>query len=387
MQMMIYMKNYIRILTLITALMFGAVSGAWAQLANNDIMIEVKPGDAGTVTPSVDATTREVTLTVTPASGYYIKASDIVVEKLVDLEKANTRTRHTPDITDVITGIMYSGSGRTDADIISSVASPKSAQYVFTLPTDYDGAYVTATFNLQTEDDIIRITASTNLGNSPDMSKHYILVEDVDATILEKFYSTTLFSGTFEGEAKADGTFPTISGLSHALFQKINNGTVRNIMLDNVDINITSSNANVGAIANEASGSTRIYNCGILSGSVGGTKYVGGIVGFMKETSRVINCFSYANITGGTTAAGIVGYHNVATTANSSNTDTYLKTMVMNCMFYRNITGAKTMKTVYGGNSLSNAGDTGVNGYNYYRNGKDVTFDDNYANFAAYFCT
>ena len=41
--MMIYMKNYIRVLTMITALMFGAVSGAWAQLNVSDIEIENKP--------------------------------------------------------------------------------------------------------------------------------------------------------------------------------------------------------------------------------------------------------------------------------------------------------------------------------------------------------
>ena len=378
--MMIYMKNYIRILTIITALMLGAVSEAWAELITND-EIEVKPSaSAGTVTvASVDATTRKVILTVTPATGYFIKASDFVVEKLVDPGNANASRMRTPEVSDVITGKLYN-SDMTEE--ISSVEAGSVAKYVFTVPADYDGVYVTATFHLLTEgENIIRITANTDLGNNPDMTKHYILVEDVDASVVEKFYSTTLFSGTFEGEAKADGTFPTISGLSHALFQKINNGTVRNIMLDNVGINITSTDANVGAIANEASGSTRIYNCGILSGSVGGTKYVGGIVGFIKETARVINCFSYANITGGTNAAGIVGYNNVATTM------TNLKTMVMNCMFYGNITGATTMRPVYGGQRISNAGATGINGYNYYRNGKDVTFDDNYASFADYFCT
>jgi hypothetical protein len=63
--------------------------------------------------------------------------------------------------------------------------------------------------------------------------------------------------------------------------------------------------------------------------------------------------------------------------------------MVMNCMFYGNITGgsATTMKPVYGGQVISNAGATGINGYNYYRNGKDVTFDDDYGDFAAYYCT
>ena len=40
--MMTYMKNYIRILTMITALMFGAANGAWAQAILNDNDIEIR---------------------------------------------------------------------------------------------------------------------------------------------------------------------------------------------------------------------------------------------------------------------------------------------------------------------------------------------------------
>lgn len=379
---MIYMKNYIRILTMIIALTLGAVSGAWAQLTNDDIEIEVKPSASGTITKSVNATTREVTLTVTPASGYFIRTSDFVIEKLLDPGKANAPKRRVGEVTDVIKGKMYSGSGRTDGDVISSVKYPNSAEYVFTLPAGYDGAYVTATFHLLEEDGIIRITASTNLGDTPDMTKHYILVEDVSATVLEKLYSNTAFTGIFEGEAQEDGNFPKISGLSHALFKTITNGTVKNISLESVGIDIQTADTNVGAIANWAGGASRIYNCGILSGSVSGTKYVGGIVGQISGTTRVINCYSYANITGGSTTAGIVGYNREE---NSTQGD--LKTMVMNCMFYGNITGGSTKKPVYGGYVFSNAGASGINNYNYYRNGKDVAFDDSYANFAAYNCT
>ena len=364
--MMIYMKNYIRILTIITALMFGAVSGAWAQLANDDIEIEVKPGDAGcTVTPTVDATTREVTLTVTPALGYYIKTSDIFVEKLVNPNKANAPKRRTPGFADVITGKMYSGPGRTDADIISSVEYNKSAQYVFTVPADYDGVYVTATFHLLKEDDIIRITANTKLGETVDMTKHYVLVEDVSATVLERFSSAT-FSGIFEGEAQTDGSFPKIFGLEHALFKTVDGGTVMNIVLESVNIDIKTKNTNVGAIANEATGTTRIYNCGILSGRVGGTNYVGGIVGLLDGTSRVINCYSYADITSGNRKAGIVGSNNETSTQGS------LTTMVMNCMFYGNIEGTGYIYPIYGGTRINNSNakagetNTGLATYNYY---------------------
>ena len=153
---------------------------------------------------------------------------------------------------------------------------------------------------------------------------------------------------------------------------------IRNLFLDNVSIDGT---GNVGAICNEAVGSTRIYNCGVLatnstvkvdddgythinkcSSTVKGTAYTGGIVGKLDGSARVINCFSYANITGGTTVGGIVGYNNVATT--SSN----LKTMVMNCMFYGDITDGTTSKApIYNGKIITNRGDqSGVGNYNYF---------------------
>ena len=360
--MMTYMKNYIRILTMITALMFGAANGAWA-LTNDDIVIDVKPGaSAGNISKSVSG--REVTLTVTPATGYYIKASDIVAEKLVDPGRFQAPKHRTPDFADVIPGKMYSGSGRTDADIISSVKGPNSAQYVFTVPTDYDGAYVTATFHLETEGDIIRITASTSLGDNPDMTKHYVLVEDVSASVLAKFNSTTPFTGIFEGEAKADGTFPKITGLSTPLFNTLT-GTVKNIMLEGVGI--SNHTGNTGAIACTANGAARIYNVGILSGSVGGTGNTGGLVGLLDGTSRVINCYSFANIASGTNVAGIVGNNN------QTSSQTALNTIVVNCMFYGNITGGTSVYPVYGGKSINNDSNTGINPYCYFRKNATLT--------------
>lgn len=135
--------------------------------------------------------------------------------------------------------------------------------------------------------------------------------------------------------------------------------TIKNVILDNVSISSGNENGNAGAICCEATGDTRIYNCGVLSGSVGGSEKVGGIVGLLDGTARVINCYSYADITGGTTVGGIVGYNNVATTA------TNLKTMVMNCMFYGNITGGDTKSPVYGGKNINN-NQGGLNTFNYY---------------------
>lgn len=204
-----------------------------------------------------------------------------------------------------------------------------------------------------------------------DMNGHYLLASDFTFTS-SVGTSDAPFTGIIDGQMN------TLTGQSVALVAYARGATIKNVIFKSVNI---PSGTNVGAICNEADGSTRIYNCGVLSGSVSGSNYVGGLVGWLKGESRVINCYSYANVSGGSSAAGIVGYNAVATTMSN------LKTMVMNCMFYGNITGASSMKPVYGGQVISNAGTTGVNNYNYYRNGKDVTFDDNYASFAAYYCS
>ena len=162
-----------------------------------------------------------------------------------------------------------------------------------------------------------------------------------------------------------DGDNHIISGLSAPLFAKMSGGAVvRNLTLKDVSI---SSSGKVGAIASEADGNARIYNIGILSGSVGSTDdYCGGLVGLLDGSARVINCFSYANITSGTTVGGIVGYNNYASTSVN------IMTMVMNCMFYGNITGGTSVYPIYGGQIISNAGDKGINNYNYF-SAEDLT--------------
>ena len=196
-------------------------------------------------------------------------------------------------------------------------------------------------FNLYGEPSYTDITSLSQITSSDG---YYRLTADVsDAP------GVTEFSGFL------DGNMHKISSVSAPLFTTLT-GTVKNVIIDNVTI---SGSGNTGAIACTANGAARIYNVGILSGSVSGTGYTGGLVGLLDGTARVINCYSYANITGGTTVGGIVGYNNVATTA------TNLKTMVMNCMFYGNITGGTTKSPVYGGKNINN-NQGGLNTFNYY---------------------
>ena len=188
------------------------------------------------------------------------------------------------------------------------------------------------------------------------LSGNYILAEDF--TFESSFESlgnaTTPFTGSINGGGH------TFSGLKVPLLAYAENAIVKNLILDGVDINITTDGANAGAIAAVAKGDTRIYSCGILSGSVGGTEKVGGLVGLLDDYARVIHCYSYATITGGEDVGGIVGYNNYASKASD------IRTMVMNCIFYGDITGGTNVSPVYGGKNINNLNSGGLNTFNYY---------------------
>ena len=201
-------------------------------------------------------------------------------------------------------------------------------------------------------------TFVTNVNNGTTASACYKLGSDVSAAGIAAI--TTEFTGTFDGNGY------TISNLGNALFNSVNGGTVKNVILDAVSI---SGGTNAGAIANKVIGTSSkkgsVYNCGVLSGSISGSGFVGSIVGQLGDSNndncyaRVINCYSYATVGGGSDVGGIVGYNCFATTA------TNIRTMVMNCMFYGDIESGTNVSPVYGGENINNL-QGGLNTFNYY---------------------
>ena len=225
------------------------------------------------------------------------------------------------------------------------------------------------------------ITNATQL-NGMGASGDYIITADIDDA--SGYTTKATFTGTLSGRAKADGTFPVISGLTQPLFGTATGATISNIMLKNVTISQTGI---VGAIACTADGATKIYNCGILPttskhlprtdeqpnarSTVGSTnsKNCGSLVGKLDGTARVINCFSYADITGGSTVGGLVGNN-----AQSSNQND-IKTIVVNCMFYGDIKNCTSHAPVYGNKEITKNSTTGINPYCFF-SAKDGTFAD-----------
>ena len=356
--------------------MTGATSKVWAADKTTDkgftVLVEKLPNSsAGTVGVGI-ATNGKVTLTVAPASGYFVNKNTIKAEKMIAASSAPRRA-------DVMSNYLTI-SGDNEA----SSSSPQN--YTFEIPSGFTGANVTVTF-YKKSDGFVQIYSLDELKdkiNATENTTHggnYELMCDVSGS---GFESIETFTGTL------DGGLHKITNLSEPLFKTVNGAKIRNIIIEGVSI---SGNGNVGAIACNATGASRIYNCGILpthtdydtdgsikgfsGSSVGGTDYVGGLVGQLiggeSGSPRVINCYSYATITGGNVVAGLVGYIG-GTDITQGNLTTV--PMVVNCMFYGDITSGSTKYPVYGGNAIKNDATNGVNPYCYFR--RNATFDNNY---------
>ena len=210
---------------------------------------------------------------------------------------------------------------------------------------------------------ISSVSDFSKITSNPDAL--FIVTSDFSASSLNESIDGSGFTGTF------DGGYYTISGLTKPLFTNLNGGTVKNVRLSEVNI---PSGSNVGAICDEAGGTTKIYNCGILSGSVTGSSNVGGLVGLIKSGSsvRVVNCYNYADVTGGSYAAGIVG-KNEGTVASDK---TVGNVRIALCMMYGSVSGATHISPVYGGNHVSNVQNFTEYNYYLYSNERNTTTNE-----------
>ena len=120
--------------------------------------------------------------------------------------------------------------------------------------------------------------------------------------------NSSSFSGTFDGQNHTI-TGLTIDGCSTyaGLFANIYGGTVENVQL--AACSITSTSTYTAGICGLNSYST-IENCHILSGSIHGSQYTGGICGSqLGYKSQLINCSNAANVSGsGQYLGGVCGH-------------------------------------------------------------------------------
>ena len=135
---------------------------------------------------------------------------------------------------------------------------------------------------------------------------------DIDLTGKDWTPIGTSFSNKYTGTF--DGGGHTIKGLTVTtndqfvgLFGSIGYaGTVKNVMMEDVQITSNRSSGFAGGVAGYSDGT--IENCSV-SGSVSGTVYVGGVVGAQWEGS-ITGCSSSATVKGMVHVGGVVGQTN-----------------------------------------------------------------------------
>ena len=181
-----------------------------------------------------------------------------------------------------------------------SLAAAKDLGYTI----ESDGSYtVTSTDGLMNVAELVK-------GGKTDIN--ITLTADIDLTGKNWTPIGTSFSNKYTGTF--DGGGHTIKGLTVTtndqfvgLFGSIGYaGTVKNVMMEDVQITSNPSSGFAGDVAGYSDGT--IENCSV-SGSVSGTVYVGGVVGAQWNGS-ITGCSSSATVKGMVHVGGVVGQTN-----------------------------------------------------------------------------
>ena len=181
-----------------------------------------------------------------------------------------------------------------------SLAAAKDLGYTI----ESDGSYT-----VTSADGLMNVAELVN-GGKTDIN--ITLDKDIDLTGKEWTPIGTGYSNKYTGTF--DGGGHTIKGLTVTtndqfvgLFGSIGYaGTVKNVMMEDVQITSNRSSGFAGGVAGYSDGT--IENCSV-SGSVSGTVYVGGVVGAQWNGS-ITGCSSSATVKGTVYVGGVVGQTN-----------------------------------------------------------------------------
>ncbi len=302
---------------------------------------------------------------LTSIGDYIFTATGNHYTKVVGSENPNTNLPITVD------GVINS-----NITYVWSLLDPPSFVQLSTETTTGNTSSVTLSVNsLPSSSTTIRLKCKATAANGYSWEKvtivNVLIVEEIESLdeidnpdgiykLTKDVTSSSGISSEFRGTL--DGDFHTIKGLRTSLFTSLKNAVVKNVLLDDVSINNQGEGSDAGAICNEADGSTKIYNCGVLSGAISGSGNVGGLVGHINSGSsvRVVNCYNFAKVSGGSTMAGIVG----------NNEGTVGNVRIALCMMYGDMSGGTS--PVYAGNHTNNV--SNFTEYNYWRSKANLTY-------------
>ena len=185
-------------------------------------------------------------------------------------------------------------------------------EYTYTVSLAAEKGYIIeddGSYTVTSADGLMNVAELVN-GGKTDIN--ITLTADIDLTGKDWAPIGTSFSNKYTGTF--DGGGHTIKGLTVTtndqfvgLFGSIGNaGTVKNVMMEDVQITSNPSSGFAGGVAGFSDGT--IENCSV-SGSVSGTVYVGGVVGAQWNGS-ITGCSSSATVKGMVDVGGVVGQTN-----------------------------------------------------------------------------
>lgn len=173
-----------------------------------------------------------------------------------------------------------------------------------------------------------------------------VLANDIDMSGVTGWDGIKSFQGTFNGNGHK---ITNLTG-TNGLFASTSGATIKNVGLENVNINGSSY---VGGLIGNAT-NTNISNC-YTTGSINGTSDVGGLVGYTNSTTGTNlyeNIYSSANVTGSSKVGGLLGE------THSRNSDFNIK----NAYAIGDVTGSGSQIGGFAGYMYNDQDTDGLNG-------------------------
>lgn len=173
-----------------------------------------------------------------------------------------------------------------------------------------------------------------------------VLANDIDMSGVTGWDGIKSFQGTFDGNGHK---ITNLTG-TNGLFASTSGATIKNVGLENVNINGSSY---VGGLIGNAT-NTNISNC-YTTGSINGTSDVGGLVGYTNSTTGTNlyeNIYSSANVTGSSKVGGLLGE------THSRNSDFNIK----NAYAIGDVTGSGSQIGGFAGYMYNDQDTDGLNG-------------------------
>ena len=173
-----------------------------------------------------------------------------------------------------------------------------------------------------------------------------VLANDIDMSGVTGWEGIKNFQGTFDGNGHK---ITNLTG-TNGLFASTSCATIKNVGLENVNINGSSY---VGGLIGNAT-NTNISNC-YTTGSINGTSDVGGLVGYTNSTTGTNlyeNIYSSANVTGSSKVGGLLGE------THSRNSDFNIK----NAYAIGDVTGSGSQIGGFAGYMYNDQDTDGLNG-------------------------